>query len=170
MIEYGFTDRAGRAIGLAGVTDENWRAVADIAPRDDQRRFVAALAARYLLLSWRGGDWNSLAVTADDAVVGHVMWAYDDGDGSHWIGGMVVDASEQGKGVGRAAVRVLARWLSERPGFREVRLSYHPDNTSAAHLYESIGFTLTGEREDDEVVAALSTRATDKAGHPGPTD
>ncbi|MGW5849926.1 GNAT family N-acetyltransferase [Streptomyces sp. NPDC055254] len=155
MIEYGSTDREGRAIRLAGVTDDNWRAVADIAPQDDQRRFVAALAARYLLLSWRGGDWNSLAVMADDAVVGHVMWAYDD-DGRHWIGGMVVDASEQGKGVGRAAVRALARWLSERPDCREVCLSYHPDNTSAARLYESIGFTPTGESEDDEVVAALS--------------
>ncbi|MFD3946258.1 GNAT family N-acetyltransferase [Streptomyces sp. NPDC058579] len=156
MIEYGFTDREGRAIRLAEVTDDNWRAVADVAPQDDQRRFVAALAARYLLLSMRGGEWNSLAVTADDVVVGHVMWAYDDGDGSHWIGGMVTDASEQGKGVGRAAVRALARWLSERPDFREVRLSYHPDNTPAARLYESIGFALTGENEDDEVVAALS--------------
>ncbi|MEU4271065.1 GNAT family N-acetyltransferase [Streptomyces sp. NPDC026092] len=156
MIEYGFTDRDGRAIRLAEVTDDNWRAVADVAPQDDQRRFVAALAARYLLLSWRGGEWNSLAVTADDVVVGHVMWAYDDGDGSHWIGGMVVDASEQGKGVGRGAVRALVRWLSELPDFREVRLSYHPDNIPAAHLYESIGFTLTGEKEDDEVVAVMS--------------
>ncbi|MGW2018182.1 hypothetical protein [Streptomyces sp. NPDC001927] len=34
-----------------------------------------------MLLSWRGEEWNSLAVTADDVVVGHVMWAYDDGDG-----------------------------------------------------------------------------------------
>ncbi|WP_374323310.1 hypothetical protein [Streptomyces sp. AP-93] len=34
-------DRRGRRITLRPVDAENWRAVADIAPHDDQREFVA---------------------------------------------------------------------------------------------------------------------------------
>jgi diamine N-acetyltransferase len=102
-------DRAGRTISLAEITDDNWRAVADVAPHDEQHRFVAALGARYLLLSMRGGVWHSLAVVADDAVVGHVMWAYDGDDRTHWIGGMLIDAAEQGRGVGRGEIVVALR-------------------------------------------------------------
>ncbi|MFG2642042.1 GNAT family N-acetyltransferase [Streptomyces sp. NPDC048370] len=159
MTTHDITDRSDRRVVLEDITDENWRDVADVAPADDQRRFVAALGARYLLLSLRGGLWNSLAVRAGDEVVGHVMWAYDDEDGTHWIGGMIVNAPEQGKGVGRATMRALLRRLAALPSCREVRLSYHPDNKAAAALYSELGFTPTGDFEDEEIVAAVSAEA-----------
>jgi diamine N-acetyltransferase len=155
MIDFDLRDRAGRRVTLRPVDDGNWRAVADVVPRDDQRAWVYPMAARYLLLSERGDVWTSLAVYADEAVVGHVMWGVDD-DGSRWIGGMVVDAAEQGRGVGAAAVTTLAAWLSDQPGCTAVRLSYHPDNTAAATLYPRLGFTPTGAFEDDELIAELS--------------
>jgi diamine N-acetyltransferase len=148
-------DRSGRAVTLAEITDDNWRAVADVAPHDDQRRFVAALGARYLLLSMRGDLWHSLAVLAGDTVAGHVMWAYDAEDGSHWIGGMLIDAPQQGKGVGRAALAAIIDHLSGMPGAREIRLSYHPENKAAAALYETAGFRPTGDVEDEEIVVSL---------------
>ncbi|MFE7837984.1 GNAT family N-acetyltransferase [Streptomyces sp. NPDC057474] len=160
MISLGLLDGAGRRVALHDVDDENWRAVADVAPLDDQRRYVPALAARYLLLSLREGVWNSLAVCADDTVVGHVMWGRDD-DGSYWIGGMLIDGAEQGKGVGRAAARTLMRWLADRTDCEVLRLSYHPDNTTAERLYTSLGFRPVApvERDEDEVIAELSAKA-----------
>ncbi|WP_446220591.1 GNAT family N-acetyltransferase [Micromonospora sp. IBHARD004] len=155
MIDSGLRDRAGRHVTLRPVDDGNWRAVADVAPRDDQRGWVPALAARYLVLTMRSDVWTSLAVVADETVVGHAMWGVDD-DGSRWIGGMVIDAAEQDRGVGRAAVRTLADWLSAQDGGSVVRLSYHPENVPAARLYTSLGFTPTGGMEDDELVAELS--------------
>ncbi|GAA2217201.1 GNAT family N-acetyltransferase [Micromonospora olivasterospora] len=154
MIDSNRYDRTRRHVTPRPVDDGNWRAVADVVPRDDQRAWVYPMAARYLLLSERGGAWTSLAVYADDAVVGHVMWAVDD-DASRWIGGMLVDAAEQGRGVGEAAVATLAGWLAAQPGCRAVRLSYHPDNAAAAALYTRLGFTPTGATEDDELVAEL---------------
>lgn len=154
MLDSGHTDRLGRRVTLRPVDDDNWRAVADLAPRDDQRGWVPALAARYLVLTSRSEVWTSLAVHADETVAGHVMWGMDD-DGSRWIGGMLIDAAEQGRGVGRAAVRTLAAWLGGPDGGHPVRLSYHPDNTAAARLYASLGFTPTGAVEDDELVVEL---------------
>ncbi|TXS48129.1 GNAT family N-acetyltransferase [Streptomyces sp. t39] len=159
MITSGLQDRAGRHVALCEVDDENWRAVADVAPLDEQRRFAPALAARYLLLSSREGVWNSLAVTADGTVVGHVMWARDEDDGSHWIGGMLIDGPAQGAGVGRAAVRTLMAWLAGREDCRVLRLSYEPDNAAAGHLYTSLGFRPTAETEGDEVVVELPAAA-----------
>lgn len=160
MTQQKTTDRQGRVVALEEITEDNWRDVADVAPADDQRRYVAALAARYLLLSQRGGVWTSLGVRAGDDVVGHVMWAYDEEDGTHWIGGMVVAAAEQGRGVGRATMHAVIERLAALPTCREIRLSYHPDNTSAGGLYASLGFRPTGEFEDEEVVVALPVGTT----------
>lgn len=152
MIDTGESDRLGRRVVLRQIdVDSDWRSVADVAPRDDQRAFVFPLAARYVLLSILEGEWRSLGIYADDDVVGHVMWAVDD-DGSHWIGGLMVDAAEQGHGVGAAATRTLVAWLRARPHRPAVRLSYHPDNMAAAALYAALGFAPTGAMADDEVV------------------
>ncbi|MFI9017449.1 GNAT family N-acetyltransferase [Streptomyces griseus] len=155
MIDHGHTDKTGRPVILRDVDADNWRAVADSAPRDDQRDWVPALAARYLVLTGREDTWTSLAVCAGDEVTGHLMWARDE-DGSHWIGGMLIDAAHQGAGIGRAAVRTLASWLFAREDGTAVRLSYAPENLAAAHLYASLGFRPTGVEEDGEVVAELS--------------
>ncbi|TDC43246.1 GNAT family N-acetyltransferase [Micromonospora sp. KC213] len=155
MIDSGLRDRAGRHVTLRPVDDQNWRGVADVAPRDDQRTWVPALAARYLVLTMRSDVWTSLAVVADETVVGHVMWGVDD-DGSRWLGGLVIDAAEQDLGVGRAAVRTLVDWLAGQDGGgHPIRLSYHPDNAPAAALYRSLGFRPTGAMEDGEIVVEL---------------
>lgn len=158
VISLGLLDRAGRRVALHEVHDENWRAVADVAPLDGQRRFVPALAARYLVLSMREGVWNSFAVYADDTVVGHVMWGRDE-DGSHWIGGMLIDGVEQAKGVGRAAARTLMGWLADQDDCRMLRLSYHPDNAAAGRLYASLGFQPITAVEEDEIVVEVTAQA-----------
>ncbi len=155
VIDQGLLDRAGRRISLREVGEENWRAVADVAPFDEQRGFVAALAARYLLLSVYEGPWRSLGVYAGETVVGHVMWGRDE-DGSHWIGGLLVDRSEQGRGVGRALLRTLLGWLAAQEGCWAIRMTYQRSNTAARGLYESLGFVPTGavaaEGDDEEEI------------------
>lgn len=70
-----------------------------------------------------------------------------------WIGGLIVDGSQQGAGIGRAATATLLQWLATKPKRAVLRLSYHPEDVAAARLYESLGFRPTGAVEDDEVVA-----------------
>ena len=156
MIDHGLTDRTGRPVTLRQVDDTNWRAVADVVPRDDQRAFVFPMAARYLLMSVREGLWESLAIVAGDEVVGHVMWAWDDEDGCPWIGGMMVDAAHQGSGAGRAAVVTLVRWLFDRPGTTRVRLSVEPGNSGARRLYAEVGFVELDLQVDGEIVCELT--------------
>jgi diamine N-acetyltransferase len=160
VIDRGVVDGAGRRLTLVAVSDANWREIADVAPRDDQRAFVPPSAARYLLLSSREEVWHSLGVRADDLVVGHVMWGWDDDDQMPWIGGVLVDGAEQGRGVGRAAMVTLLRWLFERPDTHAVRLSYQPENVAARAMYVDLGFVESDIFVDDEIMAELTaTRA-----------
>lgn len=143
-------------VSLAEVTAENWREIAAVAPRDDQRELVAPTAASYMLLAAREGIWTSLGVVEGDRVVGHAMWAVDPGDGKHWVGGVIIDAPDQGRGLGRAAMEALIEYLRDRADATTIRLSYEPGNAPAAGLYGTLGFVPTGEMEGDELVVELT--------------
>jgi diamine N-acetyltransferase len=141
-------------IELQPVTAANWRACAALSVRADQVRFVAPVTY-YLCLCAYGDTWQPMAVVRDGTVVGFCMYGIDDDDGYAWIGGLVIDQSQQRTGVARAAVSALIdRFVGEpeRPG---IALSYAPDNIAARALYRSLGFIETGETEDDgaELVA-----------------
>ncbi|MGG5260489.1 GNAT family N-acetyltransferase [Phycicoccus avicenniae] len=136
---------------LSPVDAQTWRAVAALRVHPDQEEFVAA-PLHYLALCAYGGVWNPLAVTVDDEVVGFLMWGLDD-DGSTWLGGILVDAGHQGRGIGRAVVLAALELLEPQAGPAGFALSYQPANTRAAGLYRSLGFVETGEVDDDEVIA-----------------
>jgi diamine N-acetyltransferase len=138
-------------IELVDVTAANWRDVAAVTPHPDQQRFVAP-TAYYLCLCHYGGRWSPLGVVGDGAVVGFVMWA-EDTDKSRWIGGLVVDATAQRQGVGRAAVQAILDRFAAEPDCHEAVLSYQPENLAARSLYAALGFVEGDEWADDEVVA-----------------
>jgi diamine N-acetyltransferase len=112
----------------------------------------------YLCLSAYGGLWRSYAVVQDGATVGHVMWAVDPEDYSHWFGGLVIDAERQREGLGRASVAaLLALWEDQEPAlsgtpYTQAALSVAADNGAALSLYRSLGFAETGEISEDELV------------------
>jgi diamine N-acetyltransferase len=141
-------------VTLAEVTADSWRDIADLAPRDDQREFVAATAARYLLLGVYGRTWHNLGAYEGDTPVAHVMWATDE-DGSRWVGGLLVDAAHQGRGVGRAVMAELVSRL-RAAGDEPIRLSHHPDNEVSRALFDSLGFRPTGAVAGGEVVMELA--------------
>ncbi len=138
-------------IDLEPVTKDNWRAVEALSVHPEQAGFVNG-TAHYLLLCHYGELWHPLAVTLDGAVVGFCMWAVDD-DRSRWIGGVVVDASRQRQGIGRALITALRDRLAAEPGTPNVALSYVPENKAARALYLDLGFVETGEEEDGELIA-----------------
>ena len=51
--------------------------------------------------------------------------------------------SYQGKGLGRQTLQALEALLQEQ-GFNEIRLRVAGDNPRARHLYETVGFGVTG--------------------------
>ena len=143
-------------VSLRPVTNENWRAVAQLEVFAAQQRFVAD-PSYYLALCCYGELWQPLAVYAGERIIGFLMWAVDPADGSCWLGGILIDRHQQRRGYGRQAVQTAIEQLHEQHGFQQFALSYAPDNP-AKQLYTQLGFTETGEREDEELVARLLLR------------
>lgn len=143
------------AVRLMEVGADNWRACAALSVHDSQRAWVADVAY-YLCLCAYGDTWHPLAIETDGEVAGFCMWGVDD-DASRWLGGLVVDAGHQRRGIARAAVVQVVGLLVGQEGCTGVALSYHPDNRAARALYAGLGFVETGETEEEgaEVVARL---------------
>jgi diamine N-acetyltransferase len=133
---------------------------AALAVRDDQRRFVAPVAD-YLAVCDAEGAWTPLAVCRAGEVVGFAMWGFDAGEGSHWVGGVVVDRSHQRQGVGRAALQRLIAKLAAEPGCREIALSYHGDNAAARRLYRSRRDRSVPPRGAPRAAARVATAVTE---------
>lgn len=145
-------------VTVTPVTAGNWRDVADLDVRDEQRAFVASVHHYLALCAYDDGPWNPLAVSCGETVVGFVMEAVDTTDASYWIGGLVIGAPAQGRGFGRATMQTMIR--RARAGSHPAAgLTYHPDNTVARQLYSDLGFVDTGEMDGHEVVARLSLEA-----------
>lgn len=142
-------------IRFVEVDAANWRSLSEVEPRPEQRAFVAPVT-RYLCLAHYGGVWHPLAIEDDGRIVGHVMWAFEEEDGSTWLGGLVVDAAEQGRGIGQATVEAFLDRFSEG-GTTNVALTISPENERARSLCRMCGFVETGETDGHELVARYRT-------------
>ena len=99
-----------------------------------------------------------LCVYADEQMVGLILYGPENfRDGMRmWIDRFMIDGRYQGKGYGKAALAKLIETIREKFDYKEVYLSYEPENAAAEKLYGSFGFIKTGEIVDGECLAVLS--------------
>ena len=99
-----------------------------------------------------------LAVLHDQTVVGFLVikrgasvpaWA---GAGAAAISAMRIDVSQQGKGLGSAALQAVAAWLPRNwPESSELTLSVDEENQLARGAYAKAGFVDLGKREEGRI-------------------
>ncbi len=87
-----------------------------------------------------------------EKMVGYVMVIYDYDIHEYNIWHMMIDESEQGKGYGKAALIKVLDYIRSRPfgDSNRVVLTCNRNNTIAMTLYQSIGFSLSGNSDEDE--------------------
>ncbi|MEO7980491.1 MAG: GNAT family N-acetyltransferase [Sporichthyaceae bacterium] len=159
-------------VRIVDVDADTLDAVLEVRPRPGQEAWVRPVAWYVAKAAYDGGVWQPLALLSEGQVVGFAQTAFDPGDGSWAIGGVVVDAEQQGRGIGRAAIEGLIDRLRADPRCRLVALAVAEDNTAARELYRSLGFVPTGDRDDDELVMVLAPNAPNAPDAPdaqGPT-
>jgi diamine N-acetyltransferase len=141
-------------VQVVPVDADNIEAVLAVAPSPGQGAWVHPVSW-YVARAAYDAVWTPWAVTSDGVVVGFLETAFDPSDGSWCIGGVVVDAGQQRRGIGRTVMQQMVADLRGRPECRLVALTVHEDNAAARALYLSLGFAETGERDDNEVVMVL---------------
>ncbi|MBB6732360.1 GNAT family N-acetyltransferase [Cohnella zeiphila] len=146
------------SIELRPVTRENWRDAISLKVQEDQQSYVPAVAVSLAKIYIKpDGDevvYLPFAIYSEGTMVGFMMHAYVESTRDmYWINGFLIDATEQKKGYGGAALDLMMSWIINKfPQCKEIRLTVHQDNKSAKAFYQKRGFAETGTWFGEEEV------------------
>jgi len=136
------------------VTEENWLAALALAVFPHQQDFTPSVATSLAkaYIEPDGFCYDPYLVLVDGVAVGFYSYVHLLYDTTFcYLGGLLIDRHQQGKGYGRATVRHFITWLQqEHPKCAQLFLTVNPANTVALHLYTTLGFTKTGLMLDGE--------------------
>ena len=138
---------------LQPITADNFTDAFRLKVRADQEKFVSnpirSLAQAYVYRD----QCQPFGIYDGDRMVGYVMVIYDYDIPEYDIWHMMIDDSQQGKGFGRAAMHRVLDYIAQKPfgDSNRVALTCNKENPIALRLYQSLGFRLTGNEDDDEV-------------------
>ncbi|MCX6045906.1 MAG: GNAT family N-acetyltransferase [Chloroflexi bacterium] len=141
------------------VTEANWRTAIELDVHPEQREFTptVAISLAKAYIQPDGAVHDPVAVYAGPKMVGFYSFIYLPNNLYFaYLGGFLIDKSEQGRGYGRAALALFLHSVKRRqPECKEVLLTVNPRNQVAQRLYQSVGFVKTGDSTDGEDVMRL---------------
>ena len=141
-------------VELREITSETVRAICNLEVAADQRGFVAPNAVSIAEAHFEPKHWMR-AVYVDDEPAGFLLTYEDPDETGFHVWRLMVAEPYQGRGIGRRAMELLLeRWRGL--GAAAAGLSVVEGNPAAVSFYESLGFRLTGEREQGELVMRLA--------------
>lgn len=96
-----------------------------------------------------------------ETMVGYVMVIYDYDLEEYDIWHMMIDAAQQGRGYGKAAMEVCLAYIAGKPfgASDRVALTCNRENPKAMGLYKALGFWETGNEDGDEIELSLQLNA-----------
>ncbi|MDA1778857.1 GNAT family N-acetyltransferase [Bacillus cereus group sp. BY9-3LC] len=148
-------------IQLKVVTRENWEDALQLQVKENQRKFVPAVAVSlakvYIKPDGENVEYIPFAIYNGDLMVGFVMHAVvKETTDMYWINGFIIDQNQQGNAYGKAALQESIYLIKNTfKACKEIRLTVHKDNISAKKLYESSGFQSLEHDYDGEQVYRL---------------
>lgn len=150
------------SITLEPINERNYEAVFALEVADEQRAFVSSnmrsIAQAYV---YEGAE--PYAVKSGTDIVGFAMLYPLAGDGEPSVVNLVrimIDRRYQRRGLGRQTMEAIIENVRRRPGVRVIQLSVNPQNQAAIQLYESVGFSDTGQISAGEKVYRLRLDST----------
>ncbi len=144
---------------------ENWRELAKLKVREDQKNFVAqnvySIAEAQFGADYEGHwDLYPFGIYDGEEPVGFLMYGYNfpHPRTQAFIIRLMVDENQQGRGYGRFGMEKMLEIFRADSRIRSVGISYEPENEVAKGLYARLGFVETGEMQDGEMLAVLKLR------------
>ena len=144
-------------ISLRIVDPENWRLGLKVS--ESQKRFVSddmrLLARAY---AYRESRSNAYVIYNDDVPVGMALYYDCDELNAFDFSQIFIDERYQGKGFGIEAAQQILDIMKSDGKYDKVVLCYIDGNEAAKNMYEKLGFCLTGERDEDEIIMEKKLR------------
>lgn len=138
-------------IRLETVNPDNWRLRLKVS--DAQKSFVAdsatMLARAY---AYRESRSKAYVIYNDNLPVGMALY-YDCAElNAYDLSQLFIDERYQGNGFGIEATKQILDKMKSDSKYDKVILCYIDGNEAAKNMYEKLGFTLTGDRDEDEII------------------
>ena len=138
-------------IRLETVNPDNWRLRLKVS--DAQKSFVAdsatILARAY---AYRESRSKEYVIYNDTLPVGMALY-YDCAElNAYDLSQLFIDERYQGNGFGIEATKQILDKMKSDSKYDKVILCYIDGNEAARNMYEKLGFTLTGDRDEDEII------------------
>ncbi len=136
-------------VTLREITQENLYEILELQVTKNQENFVASNAVSlaeahfYPEIAW------FRAIYADETPVGFIMLEDDPVNSLYHLWRFMIDARFQKCGFGRRALELAIEHVKTRPGAKALSTSCVPGEGSPGTFYEKIGFTYTGEKDED---------------------
>lgn len=146
------------AVTLKSITEDNFIDAFNLKLKKDQEEFVShpvrSLAQAYVYRD----QCQPFGIYEDDRMVGYVMVIYDYDVPEYDIWHMMIDETQQGKGFGKAALKLILDYIEKKPfgNSDRVVLTCNKNNTYALNMYQSLGFEMTGNEDEDELELVLT--------------
>jgi diamine N-acetyltransferase len=141
-------------VRLRNIDRSNWEACVRLQVLPEQQGFVA-LNAYSLAQAAYEPDACPMGIYSEGELAGFIMWDFDSELNMWGMCRLMVDQKLQGKGIGRAAVEKLLALVTAKIGHIPFYTSAEPENVTAIHLYEQLGFQNTGRLIDGEVLLII---------------
>ena len=138
-------------IRLETVNPDNWRLRLKVS--DAQKSFVAdsatMLARAY---AYRESRSKAYVIYNDNLPVGMALY-YDCAElNAYDLSQLFIDERYQGNGFGIEATKQILDKMKSDSKYDKVILCYIDGNEAAKNMYEKLGFKLTGDRDEDEII------------------
>ena len=157
-------------ISLKKISSRNVWDILKLRVSEEQKSFVAgneiSMIEAYTTITANGFAFP-FGIYENETPVGFLMIGYDVDDdwedppqiakGNYNLWRLMIDQACQNKGYGKEALSLALDFIRTFPcGEAEYCwLSYEPENKAARELYRSFGFTETGEKDGNELIAVL---------------
>ena len=144
-------------IRLETVNPDNWRLRLKVS--DAQKSFVAdsatILARAY---AYRESRSKAYVIYNDTLPVGMALH-YDCAElNAYDLSQLFIDERYQGNGFGIEATKQILDKMKSDSKYDKVMLCYIDGNEVAKNMYEKLGFKLTGDRDEDEIIMEKALR------------
>jgi diamine N-acetyltransferase len=144
-----FVMQKGSTITLQEVTKDNLDDILDLKVTSKQENFIAPNAVLIAQAHFCPEVTWFRAIYADQTPVGFVLLDDDPVNSYYALWRFMIDARFQRFGFGKRALELVIEYVKTRPGAKVLSTSCVPGKGSPEEFYKKMGFTSTGEMDED---------------------
>ncbi|MEG0473132.1 MAG: GNAT family N-acetyltransferase [Solibacillus sp.] len=146
-------------VKIVELSGENWYQCCNLEVSKDQIDYIEPNGISIAQSKFES-TLKPYAIFFEEKVVGFLMYnsVQEELDG-YWVYRIMVDKEFQGKGIGKAATKLMISEIAKLPNAKKIVVGYHPENLGAHHLYSSLGFIDHGDRFGKEMAVIKNITA-----------